>query len=97
MEVSYNDVGHSKCWSCDKDNCPIPCPTMDGTITWGAFLREIFCPRRISDYVHGYCRFANAFVKRVGATCLDWIQNDGDDKCGLEELRALWHELVLDA
>ena len=25
------------------------------------------------------------------------MQNDEDDKCGLEELRALWHELVLDA
>ena len=97
MEVSNKDVGGSKCWSCDKDDCPIPRPMIDGTIRWGAFLRGILCRCGIGDYVHGCCRVANAFVKRLGATCLDWIQNDGDDKRGLEELRALWHEFVLDA
>ena len=97
MEVSNKDVGGSKCWSCDKDDCLIPCPTIDGTIRWGAFLRGILCCRRICGCVHGCCRVATAFVKRLGATCLDWIQNDADDKRWLEELRALWHELVLDA
>ena len=65
MEVSHKDVGGSKCWSCDKDDCLIPCPAIDGTIRWGAFLTGILCCRTIRDHVHGFCRVANAFVKRL--------------------------------
>ena len=95
--MNHGDGDKQSCPCCNDPHSLQPSDMVMDVVRWGAFLRCIPVYRRVGDFVHGQCRVANAFWKRLRAMVATWAVGVPGSRAGLQALHQIFVDLKNEA